>query len=354
MAGSDGYSTNITLNADGSVSFTNVPTGVGGLPSEDFIPADQFTYGYVEFCTDFVKAGTWGPNCEIGPFYILGIEVAVDRNMLTATQAAKFLETHSIQAAKGYTAYDYDGSPQPTALAVATSSAYASVLGYSSTSLSNPVVSKSIDKIQVAAGQNPDTGASLPALTANQQTIEKMYLAAFVRAPEHGGLDYWVSKLDSGETLTSVGNTVFSLPIVQAIYPASMSNDEFCKAIYKNVFGRAADADGLAYWSAKMTAGETRGDLVMDMIIAGQSTPIGTDGKAYIENRITAVQYAIQKQVEGGFSLPVQYLIDVSSKVTADNSSLDPYISSISASNGTHQENHFVDVVGVQWHPAAA
>jgi len=80
-------------------------------------------------------------------------------------------------------------------------------------------------------------------LTATQLHFTKFYLAAFLRAPELSGLNYWSDEvLVQGKSLQEVGGTIFSLDIVKAIYPANLTDTQFVEAIYKNVFGRASDA----------------------------------------------------------------------------------------------------------------
>ena len=51
-----------------------------------------------------------------------------------------------------------------------------------------------------------------------QYELMKMYLAAFIRAPEKSGLEYWLYQLDNGKSFDSVLETVFNLDIVKTIY----------------------------------------------------------------------------------------------------------------------------------------
>lgn len=96
--------------------------------------------------------------------------------------------------------------------------------------------------------------------TAAQKELVKLYLAAFLRAPELSGYEYWSGQLASGKTMAQIGATIFSLDVVKAIYPSTMTSTAFVSAIYQNVFGKAGDADGLAYWSKRLdTSGLNRG-----------------------------------------------------------------------------------------------
>lgn len=136
------------------------------------------------------------------------------------------------------------------------------------------------------------------ALTANQTQVVTLYVAGFLRAPELGGLSYWSGLLSGGRSIESLANDVFNLPIVKEIYPDSLSNADFVGRIYENVFGKAPDAGGLAYWQAFLDSGAVqRGNLVHNMINAGLNVPDGTPGKAYVVNRVAAATYAAEKQL---------------------------------------------------------
>lgn len=132
--------------------------------------------------------------------------------------------------------------------------------------------------------------------TKDQDSLIKIYLAGFLRAPEMGGYDYWSQQLAAGKTIEQVANTIFALPVVQGIYPAGLSDSNFVSQIYQNVFGRSADAAGQAYWQGELAAGKGRGQLVLNMIDAGLNTADGTQGKAYITNRYIGAQYAVEQQ----------------------------------------------------------
>ena len=153
----------------------------------------------------------------------------------------------------------------------------------------------------------------------NYQTeLIKMYLAAFIRAPEKSGLDYWLLQLANGKSFENVLETVFSLDIVKAIYPEGLTNDSFVTLIYVNVFGKSPDVEGLKYWSAELANGSSRGKLVMTMINTGLATPDGTLGKAYIVNRLSVAQFAVDQQNVQRADFSPSYLKSLMSSVNAD------------------------------------
>lgn len=166
------------------------------------------------------------------------------------------------------------------------------------------------------------------ALTNTQLDVTKLYLAAFLRAPELGGLNYWNGNLAAGQSLKQVGQTIFALDVVKAIYPDAMTNSAFVGAIYQNVFGKAADAQGLAFWTGRMNAGETRGELAMDMINAGLGVPDGTPGKAYIAGRYQTAQYQAERQLTQGAEAPIATLKSLMAEV-------DGSVATVGAANGS-------------------
>lgn len=160
------------------------------------------------------------------------------------------------------------------------------------------------------------------ALTDNQLTLIKLYLASFNRAPEKNGLDYWSTQLASGKSFSSIVSTVFSLDVVKAIYPDVLPDDAFLTQIYINIFNKLPDQEGLGYWTGKLALGAQRSALVMDMINAGLGVPDGTPGKAFIANRYTAAQYAVTVQLEQNASYNVNTLKSAMASVTADTASI--------------------------------
>ncbi|MCX7169190.1 MAG: DUF4214 domain-containing protein, partial [Proteobacteria bacterium] len=155
-------------------------------------------------------------------------------------------------------------------------------------------------------------------LTEQQLGLTRLYLAAFNRAPEKSGLDYWSNQLGQGETMADVVHTIFSLDIVKAIYPDSQSDKDFLTTIYVNVFGKQPDPGGLAYWTGLLAAGQERSSLVTSLVEAGLGAPEGTDGKAFLVNRYEVAQQAVSQQIEQNLDISSNRLLDILRSVTAD------------------------------------
>ncbi len=118
------------------------------------------------------------------------------------------------------------------------------------------------------------------AITSEMQTqVTQLYVALFARAPESDGLGYWVNQLGGGASLDEVANAMFdSAPSrdtgydtpsghVNPLYPRWMTNEQIVDSFYQNVLGREADAEGRAYWTAKMNEpGVQQGSIILEMI----------------------------------------------------------------------------------------
>lgn len=126
---------------------------------------------------------------------------------------------------------------------------------------------------------------------AMQQTVAAMYAALFNRAPEKAGLDFWCGQLDSGVSLAAMAQTMYETAPARATYPDGISNADVVKAFYLNVLGRAGDAEGLAFWEARLNTLGTKGALIAEMVANVQSytgtDPAGVTSKALFDNKVT-------------------------------------------------------------------
>jgi Ca2+-binding RTX toxin-like protein len=125
-----------------------------------------------------------------------------------------------------------------------------------------------------------------------------MYAALFNRAPEKAGLDFWCGQLDSGVSLAAMAQTMYETAPARATYPDGISNADVVKAFYLNVLGRAGDAEGLAFWEARLNTLGTKGALIAEMVANVQSyagtDPAGVTSKALFDNKCAVgVTYAV-------------------------------------------------------------
>ena len=102
---------------------------------------------------------------------------------------------------------------------------------------------------------------------AAQKQVSQLYVALFGRAPDTEGLNYWVGRLDAGESVATLADAMYAVQPARRYYPAGLSPRDVVASFYRNVLGREADAGGLDYWTAKLTGkGATEGGLIAEMI----------------------------------------------------------------------------------------
>ncbi|MDR3564375.1 MAG: DUF4214 domain-containing protein, partial [Negativicutes bacterium] len=106
---------------------------------------------------------------------------------------------------------------------------------------------------------------------SSQTDVAELYTAFFNRAPDSGGLAYWVNELDTGViTLAQIAkNWMDSQPEAKQYYPDGLSTTNFVEQIYLNVLGRAADTGGLSYWVTQLDNGALSRDTFVASIING-------------------------------------------------------------------------------------
>lgn len=89
--------------------------------------------------------------------------------------------------------------------------------------------------------------------------VARLYVALFGRAPDAEGLAFWVHQLEQGQSVTSVANTMLATGPAQALYPQGMSGPESVTQLYVQVLGRQPDTEGLDFWTHRLE--ELSGDL---------------------------------------------------------------------------------------------
>jgi hypothetical protein len=120
------------------------------------------------------------------------------------------------------------------------------------------------------SGETAHTGDLVAALRATPDHVTKvdptvrLYRALLRRAPDAGGLRFWVERRRSGSwTLDRMATAFSSSAEFQRRY-GRLSNRAFVEQIYTDVLGRPPDRSGVAYWTAQLDAGKrTKGTVVV-------------------------------------------------------------------------------------------
>ncbi len=149
------------------------------------------------------------------------------------------------------------------------------------------------------------TGISAHALASSSSDvlITQIYIGYFNRAPDPAGLNYWVGQLQSALSPVAIADSFSRQPEATSAYdflanPVSGSADAFLISVYDNLFDRAPDAAGLAYWKGELSAGKPVGRMIVDIISGAQ----GAD-KTVTDNKVAAALSYVDQVSSGGFSL---------------------------------------------------
>lgn len=147
--------------------------------------------------------------------------------------------------------------------------------------------------IQVTASTNATT------------KVTQLYVAMFGRAPDIEGLNFWGGALDAGQSVAKVAQDMFSTTPARAYFPAGSTSQEVVQSFYVNVLGRQPDADGLAFWVARLDAlkatGNTNavGQVVTEIINIVTSytgnDPAGVESAQLFANKIEVANFWVSE-----------------------------------------------------------
>lgn len=128
------------------------------------------------------------------------------------------------------------------------------------------------------------------ALTKTQ--VSELYVAIFNRASEGEGNQYWQGLDGSAAEIAAL---MLATPAAQAYFGDSLDSDQaFIEHIYLNTLGKtyADDAEGIDYWVGRLEAGEDRGALVAELVVAAQHPDYaGTPAQQQFLNRVEVSDY---------------------------------------------------------------
>jgi serralysin len=94
-------------------------------------------------------------------------------------------------------------------------------------------------------------------------SILRLYDATLDRAPDLSGYTYWVSQYANGQSLISIASGFIGSVEFQSVYGA-VNDVQFVTLLYNNVLERAPDSGGLNYWVNVLSGGASRADVVVN------------------------------------------------------------------------------------------
>lgn len=135
--------------------------------------------------------------------------------------------------------------------------------------------------------------------TKEKTSVATEYATLLHRAAEVSGLEYWAGVIKNGLSRSDMADMIINSTEGQTFY-GSDTNTEFVAEMYENILGRQADSGGLAWWTAQLDSGTSRGTLAVSLMDALKPN---TDVVAYdyLYNKTNLSNYiSIAMQYQGG------------------------------------------------------
>jgi hypothetical protein len=90
----------------------------------------------------------------------------------------------------------------------------------------------------------------------NAGSVYMLYKAAFNRAPDAGGMGYWLAQKDGGKNIvTDLAQGFVASKEFTDKYGTNPTNAAYVDKLYQNVLGRAGESGGVAYWNKELNEG---------------------------------------------------------------------------------------------------
>ncbi|MES2153236.1 MAG: FG-GAP-like repeat-containing protein [Pseudomonadota bacterium] len=106
-----------------------------------------------------------------------------------------------------------------------------------------------------------DVGVALD-IHGNGGMVYRLYQAAFNRVPDLGGVGFWIAQKDHGASMHAIAAEFIHSAEFTTLYGANPSATQFIGSLYANVLHRAPDQGGLDFWVTMIKNGGAREDVL--------------------------------------------------------------------------------------------
>jgi ELWxxDGT repeat protein len=158
----------------------------------------------------------------------------------------------------------------------------------------------------IETGSNSPIDLTMAALSlSNEDLVSEVYIGYYNRAPDQGGMSFWLNSMANGATLTQVANAFANSSESIAVYPflsnPNLANaSSFVNQVYSNLLNRAPDNPGLQFWSQELQSGAvTPGGFIL-AIEQSVNQQTGTADAMTLGDKLTvAVDYVTRISAAG-------------------------------------------------------
>lgn len=129
---------------------------------------------------------------------------------------------------------------------------------------------------------------------ATVSDLQQLYIGYFGRAADQAGLNFWLGAINNdGLSLANVHAAFVNSEEYTAQYEG-LTVSQKVAAVYQNVLGRAADAEGQAFWTKAIEDGTITEDQLIEGLLSGLSPKdaLIVSNKIVVANYFTSVKGA--------------------------------------------------------------
>ncbi|EIM64862.1 DUF4214 domain-containing protein [Desulfobacter postgatei] len=126
-------------------------------------------------------------------------------------------------------------------------------------------------------------GISILADGASEAVVGRLYEVLFDREADLGGLEFWLGKLEDGDSLQHIAASMMASEEYLS-QNGSQTNSEFIDSLYEGILGREADTEGKEFWLNKMSEGMSQAAVVSGFANSDEAHLKGIDGTEYVIN----------------------------------------------------------------------
>lgn len=138
------------------------------------------------------------------------------------------------------------------------------------TSSQNFYVSR-LDQGLATRSQVLETFLASPEVVTLPTGLASIYQSVLGRQPDKGGLQFWSSVHRDGANLTQIAQQMVNSTEFKQKYANLTTPDAVINQIYLNGLGRAADAEGLAYWVNQLATGSEMGAVAASIALSPEA-----------------------------------------------------------------------------------
>ncbi|WP_229215412.1 DUF4214 domain-containing protein [Duganella sp. CY15W] len=153
--------------------------------------------------------------------------------------------------------------------------------------------------LALSAAANADVGqarasiadAASTAASKQVRQVTQLYLTLLGRSPQLAELRFWTGKLSQGNTSPAkLAQNLLQSKEGMALYPASLSNDDFVKQLFNTALNRGFDNDklGLKFWSQRLSGDNPLSRAELASMFAGSVPTNNNDDSVYFNNKVSA------------------------------------------------------------------